>query len=58
MDAGYAVPIEDLRGIPFEVEEDLDLEGALEETTGGRELGRWVADLEVASMSNVSASQR
>ena len=52
-DDGCAVPIEDLRGIHLELEEDLGLEGALAETTGGREPGRWVADLEVAFMSNV-----
>ena len=52
-DAGCAVPIDDLRGIPFELEEDLDLEGALEEATGGLEPGQWVADIEVASISNV-----
>ena len=35
------------------MEEDLDFEGALEETTGGREPGRWVADFEVVLINNV-----
>ena len=49
-DAGCAVPIEDFRGRLLEVEDDPDLEGALEGIPGGREPGRRGTDLEVSSI--------